>query len=1505
MPVVTARRDQCPQCGAPVTGEPWGAGLCVSCLLELGLTAHATEPAEGEDDRHTMAVSAHPFAAGRVLGQRYRLRALLGRGGMGEVYRAFDLKLRVDVALKALRSQLLDDQRALDQLRHEVRAAREVISPNVCRVFDLVELDGHELLSMEYVDGVTLAQVLRERSPLPLCEAREIAAQLLAGLEAIHTAGLVHRDIKPENLMLTRAGRVVVMDFGIARGTTHTRTNTISGTPAYMAPEQTRGEPAGARADVFSAGVVLAELVAPAGVRTEEARAAFWRGIHDDAPEPGETAWRPVLCKAIARRAEARYAAAASLARALEEVTLRTRADETECPYPGLAAFTEREADFFVGRELEIEELWKRLRRPHLLGLIGPSGAGKSSFLRAGLARSAPDGWRLVFATPTDRPFAALAQALAPELAGDVEAVARLIDFEQPGVALEIVSRWRRRHQHAVLIVDQFEELFTQSPQAVQEAFAQLLARLALDADVHVLLSLRDDFLFHCHRFESLAPVFADIMPIGPPTGTALRRALVQPGLKCGYRFEDEAMVEELLAQVAGERGALPLVAFAMARLWELRDRERGLLTRTAYERIGGVGGALAQHAEATLAEIGEEPAPIVRELFRNLVMAAGTRATVDRDDLLSVFAAPAGSAPEVREQAASVLDTLVNARLLTSYDVAGDDLGQRGQRRIEIVHESLLTAWPRLVRWQTQDQDGAQLRDQLRQAARLWEDRGQPEDLLWTGTSFREYELWSERYAGALSAGEDRFTRAMKSRALRRRRQRQLVLAAVLVAAAAIATIMGVLWRQSEAARATALTAARHAEAQQLFTLAQLEQERHPGAAYAYVLASLERYDTQHARRFALGLVSQGPLPFVLERDGAYNTLAFSPNGIWLAGLSGAVRVWKDDGSAPRDFPGSPDAELFAWMEYTGDSRTLAVTQSNAISLHSLDEGQTRRIPGQFRWGLVRDRSLITGSFVSPLPDGRPRRLFRRWPLPAGAPEQVLGTSIALSPEMGTFNIDDDGRRIYSTFDNRLYAQPLHALSETPRLVVDTPVVAFALVPGADRLFAWPANGPGAAWSRTTGEPLAGPRLPDKTGAFFQTAVSQDGRWLATVQGGEVVYLSTLAGPADAEPLLIKSGGSALAASFDPTGTLLAVHDNQRVTTLWPLSPGLPVVLRGPGPSLRGLTADPHGRWIASADATALWVWPLQSDRQRRLILPMPAQPIILAASPRGDLIVAGTVKGVWLMPLDGRPPKLLPGFASSIGGLAFDDEGRYLAASGGITGELSAPGESVVRVWDLDTGEVRVFDDGIRRPIVSLDFLGNGRLVAASTSGVVVWDVHGRSQPLLDGSTPRVAVAPDGRHLLGIRGHFGPARANGVPFVYDLQDGRSWDLERHGTEVTAIAWHPSGGQIVTGSRDGTVRIGPVNGDEPHLLLGHTAALWTVTADPQGRWVASAAEDGTVRIWPLPEGPPLHALPHAELLDQLRRLSNYRVIADVSVPAGYRLDFEPLRGWKDLLPAW
>jgi len=579
------------------------------------------------------------FTTGQVLGERYEILEMLGRGGMGEVWRAFDLKLRVEVGLKALRDELFKSGRRLEMLRQEVRAAREVVSPNVCRIFDLIEIDGRELVSMEYVDGATLLGVLQERGPLELKEAQDIASQFLAGLEAIHKAGLVHRDVKPENIMLTRAGRVVVMDFGLARGP-ESGAGSVSGTPAYMAPEHAAGGEVDARADVYSAGVVLAEMVSPDGIRSSESRQSVWEGVRSEPAQVPDSPWAPVIKRAVARDRERRQNSAHTLIRELEDVTLRVEGAEDLHPYPGLASFTEADAEYFFGREAEVEQMWRKLEGPpRLLGIIGPSGAGKSSFIRAGLTPNAPPGWRITRCTPGNTAVASLRSALTPELTDRPELLQALMaDPDNEDVIVNAVSGWRKGHTGALIIVDQFEELFTLGSKDDQRRFASLLGRLPLESDIHVVASMRDDFAAECNTHQALQPIFHELTVLNPPTGGNLRRALVQPATKCGYRFEDDGLVDEMLAEVEGERGALPLLAFAMSRLWEKRDRDSGLLTRQAYHDIGGVGGALARHAEATVDRIGVERIPIVRELFRNLVTAEGTRAVREWDELLSIF---------------------------------------------------------------------------------------------------------------------------------------------------------------------------------------------------------------------------------------------------------------------------------------------------------------------------------------------------------------------------------------------------------------------------------------------------------------------------------------------------------------------------------------------------------------------------------------------------------------------------------------------------------------------------------------------------------------------------------------------------------------------------------------------------------------------------------------------------------------------------------------------------
>jgi predicted Ser/Thr protein kinase len=197
------------------------------------------------------------FPPGTILGDRYRIVGKLGKGGMGEVYRADDLKLGQQVALKFLPPEVDRDPARLTQLHTEVRMARQVSHPNVCRVYDIDEEEGHTFLSMEYVDGEDLASLLRRIGHFPEARGLEIARQTCAGLAAAHERGVVHRDLKPANIMIDGTGRVRITDFGLA-GIAGEALR--AGTPAYMAPEQLAGGDVTARSDIYSLGLVLYEI---------------------------------------------------------------------------------------------------------------------------------------------------------------------------------------------------------------------------------------------------------------------------------------------------------------------------------------------------------------------------------------------------------------------------------------------------------------------------------------------------------------------------------------------------------------------------------------------------------------------------------------------------------------------------------------------------------------------------------------------------------------------------------------------------------------------------------------------------------------------------------------------------------------------------------------------------------------------------------------------------------------------------------------------------------------------------------------------------------------------------------------------------------------------------------------------------------------------------------------------------------------------------------------------
>ncbi|HYL78734.1 MAG TPA: serine/threonine-protein kinase [Bryobacteraceae bacterium] len=256
---ITAMR--CAACRAEIA-KP--GRFCPECAAPLAADGHATKTIAIRQKRPSSSSDSGEdgrFPPGTLLGERYRIVAIIGRGGMGEVYRASDLKLNQPVALKFLPAAVAAKPGLLERFHGEVRIARQVSHPNVCRVYDIGEAEGSAFISMEYVDGEDLGSLLRRIGRLPHDKAVEIARKLCAGLAAAHAKGVLHRDLKPANIMIDGRGQVLIMDFGLAALADRVAGAEVrNGTPAYMAPEQLAGKEVSERSDIYALGLVLYEV---------------------------------------------------------------------------------------------------------------------------------------------------------------------------------------------------------------------------------------------------------------------------------------------------------------------------------------------------------------------------------------------------------------------------------------------------------------------------------------------------------------------------------------------------------------------------------------------------------------------------------------------------------------------------------------------------------------------------------------------------------------------------------------------------------------------------------------------------------------------------------------------------------------------------------------------------------------------------------------------------------------------------------------------------------------------------------------------------------------------------------------------------------------------------------------------------------------------------------------------------------------------------------------------
>ncbi|HEU0030163.1 MAG TPA: bifunctional serine/threonine-protein kinase/formylglycine-generating enzyme family protein [Kofleriaceae bacterium] len=649
----------------------------------------------------------------------------LGRGQMGRVYLATDAVLARSVAIKFI-AGVEPDLAARQRFLMEARAAARIQHPNVLSIYRVGELGDRPFIVSELVRGKSLVDVPR---PMAWDQLLPIAIELARGLAAAHRKGVVHCDLKPGNAMVTEDGVAKLVDFGLAR-VVHDGSDDdegpMVGTPDYMAPEVWAGRSPSRRSDVYSFGAMLYELVSGATPHADVLAADLPhviqerapRELHDRVPEV-DVRFSRLVSRCLEIDPERRFPSGEELREALEQIhpsrAHAIRADEN--PYRGLRTFEASHRGLFFGRGLEIGAIVERLRTDSIVIVTGDSGVGKSSLLRAGVVPAVVDGalgggrsWQTLTMLPGRRPLAALAAAL-----GDPGITARVLADPE--------TLPRELHRRAgdgglLLFVDQMEELVTVGD---PDEVAALDAGLALIsegmASVRLVTTVRADFLSRIATLPRLGRELSRLLYfVSPLPPERIRDVITGPASVTGVQFESEAMIGALVEATAqAGSGGLPLLSFALAELWEARDRDKRTITTTALDTMGGVAGALARHGDAVLAGMPAADRVHARRVLLRLVTSVGTRVRRTESEL------------SVGEGTRVALDALVKGRLLVVHD--GDD-----GATYELAHEVLVRGWGTLREWLDADADDRARRERVAAAAAEWQRVGKRSDLTWRG---------------------------------------------------------------------------------------------------------------------------------------------------------------------------------------------------------------------------------------------------------------------------------------------------------------------------------------------------------------------------------------------------------------------------------------------------------------------------------------------------------------------------------------------------------------------------------------------------------------------------------------------------------------------------------------------------------------------------------------------------------------------------------------------------
>jgi WD40 repeat protein/energy-coupling factor transporter ATP-binding protein EcfA2 len=1089
--------------------------------------------------------------------------------------------------------------------------------------------------------------------------------------------------------------------------------------------------------------------------------------------------------------------------------TLTPKPFDGRCPYLGLDAFQEEDADRFFGREKLVAELVTRVKDSRFIVIAGPSGSGKSSLVRAGLIHALKQGalpdsnrWLYESLKPGRRPLEELARVTA-SLAGSLEAGNNI--RTQGMNDATILHQWAeialkdRRERRAVIFVDQFEEIFTQvSKEDERVAFLNLLTHAATveNGRVTVLFTMRSDFVANCATYPRLNALLNErFLQVGAMQPDELVSAIARPALQVGLRIDPD-LIAQIMNDMQNEPGALPLMQFALKDLFDAQQAKGNLiaLTLTDYLARGGLRQALERHADAEFATLDATEQQLARAIFSGLIEIGrgreDTRRTALFDELIPTQADEASVATVVRK--------LADARLVT-VDVR---VQVRETRTVTLAHERLIDAWPWLRKLVDENRDAIALQNQIAEDAREWEQHGRDASYLYAGARLATAREKLAARKLTLSELAQSFIDAgiATEEAARRRRQR---LTQILVGGlATIALVFALLAWLAFSAQQLAVAEQKLSRSRELAALAINQINDFPERALLIALEAnrnpnvTQTFESENALRQTL-LAWRGRA-VLQNHTNIVNSAQFSCDGQWIVTASddGTARVW-NFATAQETLQIRGHAGAVNFAQFSCDNRFIVTAGADKTARVWDAKTGTQKFVLQGHTASVK-RVRFSGdsqSIVTASDDGT----ARVW---------NAETGIELKKLTRTSNVNDaqfssDGTSvIVAVSDNRGYLWWWNSVDANN-------VVEFA---GAQ-------------------------------GVVYGAAISSDKKFNATVSADRSVRIYRADDPLRVPRILNGHTDIALSVQFSPDNRFLLTTSRDQTARVWDIASGKEIVrLVGHADQVSDAVYSPDGRFIvtASSDRTAI-IWDAGIGRAEDDLRGHTDAVTSAHFSPDGERVVTASSDNsarIWNVE-SGVTLFTLGGHTGTINNARFSPNGEFVVTSST---------DNTARIWNTTTGQML---NTLKHSnwVWSGEFSPDNKfVVTASDDGASVWDVAtgARLITVLERKPVSIArFAPDGNRFLTVE-------ADGTVVVWEKLTGKSMANWRgHSGTINAAQFSPDGKRIVTAGDDQTVRVWDVaNAKELVVYRGHTNRVLTARFSHDGKLVVSGGVDQTARVW-------------------------------------------------------